>query len=392
LIVQHANNSIKGEFIYINTKVNYKRSNLKDSEIKRKMIVNDDHREDLMKIAKKLIRKPHSIPTDENEEPTETYIEYLSLMYSPEIAKIVQILPIFPEGIIITEFANQVNIKKEELIEKLSEVSRKRFVVARGRLYSLPDAFMIYDVPFIVKENYEGSDAKKFADLSRKFFIEDKYYKKWETSWKGTPYMRVLTVSEEIDPEHEIIPLEEVYSIIDNHNSFAIIACPCRLRAEISGVRECTDKYPLHNCLQIGLATEVMGEDPGKKKISKDEAKELVKQSAEVGLVLATDNSARLTTVICSCCECCCGILRGLTQFDNPRAIAKANFISTIDKDACTACETCIERCKFSAITVNDFANVNPDKCIGCGLCAVTCPNDAITMKRLEREKIPGLS
>ena len=84
--------------------------------------------------------------------------------------------------------------------------------------------------------------------------------------------------------------------------------------------------------------------------------------------------------------------MRGLTQFDNPRAIAKANFISIIDKDACTACETCIERCKFHAITVNDFASVNPDKCIGCGLCAVTCPSDAISMKRFEREKIPGLS
>jgi ferredoxin len=355
------------------------------------MIVNDDHKNDLITIAKKLIRTRHSIPTDENEEPTETYIEYLSLMYSPEIAKIVQILPVFPEGIHIKEFANQINIDEKDLVEKLNDVSRKRFVVAHGRLYSLPNAFMIYDVPFIVKENYEGPDAKKFADLSRKFFIEDKYYKKWETSWKGTPYMRVLTVSEEIDPEHEIIPLEEVYSIIDKNNSFAIIDCPCRLRAGISGVRECTDKYPLHNCLQIGPAADFFP-DPGKKKISKEEAKEVVKQSAEVGLVLATDNSAKLATTICSCCECCCGILRGLTQFDNPRAIAKANFISTVDTDTCTACETCVDRCKFNAITVEDFAIVNPEKCIGCGLCAVTCPSDAITMKRFEREQIPGLA
>ncbi|MFX0083474.1 MAG: 4Fe-4S binding protein [Candidatus Hodarchaeota archaeon] len=355
------------------------------------MIVDDKHKEDLIKIAKKLIRKPHSIPTDENDEPTETYIEYLSLMYSPEIAKIVQLLPVFPEAIQITEFANQVNIDKEELIEKLDEVSRKRFIVTRGKLYSLLDPFMMYDVPFIVKENYEGPDAKNFADLSRKFFIEDKYYKKWETSWKGTPYMRVLTVSEEIDPEHEIIPLEEVYSIIDKYSSFAVIACPCRLRAGISGVRECTDKYPLHNCLQIGPGAELLGEDPGKKKISKQEAKEIMRQSAEVGLVLATDNTAKFTSVICSCCECCCGMLRGLTEFDNPRAIARANFISSIDKDACTACETCVDRCKFNAITVNEFASVNSEKCIGCGLCAVTCPSDAITMKRFEREQIPGL-
>jgi len=356
------------------------------------MIVNEEHKENLKKIAKKLIRKPHSIPTDENDEPTETYIEYLSLMYNPEIAKIVQILPVFPDGISITKFANEVNIDKKELIEILSEVRQKRFLINFGTQYALPDPFMMYDVPFIVKENYEGPDAKKFADLSRKFFIEDKYYKKWETSWKGTPYMRVLTVSEEIDPEHEIIPLEEVYSIIDKNNSFAVIDCPCRLRAGISGVRECTDKYPIHNCLQIGPAAANIGIDPGATKISKEEAKELMKQSAEVGLVLATDNTAKFTSVICSCCECCCGMLRGLTEFDNPRAIAKANFISTIDNDACTACETCLGRCKFNAITVKDFATINPEKCIGCGLCAVTCPSNAIMMKRFERENIPGLS
>lgn len=356
------------------------------------MIVNKEHKDTLINIAKKLIRKPHSVPTDANDEPTDTYIEYLSLMYNPEISKIVLQLPVFPDGIYIKKFADTIGIDKEELIEKLKDHSRKRFILVRGNIYSLPDPFFIHDAPFIVKENYEGPDGKKFADLSRKYFMEDKYYRKWETSWKGTPYMRVLTVSEEIDPEHEITPLEEVYSIIDNNNSFAVIDCPCRVRAGISGVRECTDKYPLHNCLQIGLAAVTIGEEPGATKISKEEAKDLVKKSAEIGLVLATDNSAKLTTVICSCCECCCGMLRGLTEFDNPRAIAKANFISTIAEEACTACETCIDRCKFNAITVNDFAHVNSDKCIGCGLCAVTCPSDAIIMKRFERENIPGLS
>ncbi|MHA2038748.1 MAG: hypothetical protein ACW98X_20135, partial [Promethearchaeota archaeon] len=270
------------------------------------MIVNNEHKEDLIKIAKKLVRKPHSIPTDENDEPTETYIEYLSLMYSPEIAKIVISLPVFPEGMQIKDFAEITNITEDELTQKLDAVSKKRFLIKLGKMYALPNPFFIYDAPFIVKENYEGPDSKKFADLSRKFFIEDKYYRKWETSWKGTPYMRVLTVSEEIDPEHEIIPLEEVYSIIDKNISFSVIDCPCRLRAGISGVRECADKYPLKNCLQIGPSVGIIGEDPGAKKITKEEAKELVKQSAEVGLVLATDNTARFTTVICSCCECCC--------------------------------------------------------------------------------------
>jgi len=120
-----------------------------------------------------LIRKPQSIPTDENGEPTENYIEYLSLMYNQEIAKIVQDLPVFPDGIHITKFAKKVNIDKKILIEKLAEHKEKSFVMSTGRQYALPDPFFMFDGPFIIKKNYEGPDAKKFADLSRKFYIED---------------------------------------------------------------------------------------------------------------------------------------------------------------------------------------------------------------------------
>ncbi|MEE9376755.1 MAG: 4Fe-4S binding protein [Candidatus Lokiarchaeia archaeon] len=62
----------------------------------------------------------------------------------------------------------------------------------------------------------------------------------------------------------------------------------------------------------------------------------------------------------------------------------------SVNEDDCIACGTCIERCKFGAIIVDDIAHVNPDKCIGCGLCAVTCSNNAIIIKRFEREEIPG--
>jgi Pyruvate/2-oxoacid:ferredoxin oxidoreductase delta subunit len=354
------------------------------------MIVSDDHKTDLIKIAKKLIKKKHSIPTDVNGEPTATYIKYLSLIYSPEIANIAQFIPVTPGNVNIDELSEKVNLTKEILISKLDEPARRRFILAFGENYSLPTPFLLFDAPFFQKEIYEGPDGKKFADISRKFFIDDHYYKKWETSWRGTPYMRVLTINEQIESEREITPLEEVYKILDDTNSFAVVPCPCRLRADISDVRECTDKYPLENCIQLGPNAEMMTSVFGGRKISRDKAKAIVKESAEVGLVLATDNTSKFTSVICSCCECCCGIIRGLTRFDNPRAIAKANFVSTIDEDNCTACETCLERCKFGAIEVDDYAKISIEKCVGCGLCAVKCPSDAITMKRYERETIPG--
>ena len=101
------------------------------------MIVNEQHRKDLIIIAKKMAKGRKSIPLDENGplddtgnplEPTETFLEYLSLMYDPEIAKIVQYLPVYPAKIHIAQFAEEVIINKKELVEKLAEHKKKLFV------------------------------------------------------------------------------------------------------------------------------------------------------------------------------------------------------------------------------------------------------------------------
>ena len=357
------------------------------------MIESQEHKEDLIKLAKKLLYSRQSFPKDEKGEPTETYLEYLSMMYSPETAKLVMHLPVFPKMMSLVKFAKEAKMDKKELEAKLEEAAKRGFVIRLGKSYSQPMPLFVYDLPFLLKENYDREDAKKFAELSRKFYTDDKYYKTWQTSRKGVPRMRVLTVSEEIESGHEIVPIEEIYRVIDSKNDFAIIPCPCRKRRDIEGIRECKDKYSLYNCIMLGPNAKAIQEfdDPNVKIPTKEEVKKIVREAAEEGLVHCTDNTAYNTTIICNCCECCCGMLRGLTKFDNPRAIAKANFISNIDKELCVGCETCVGRCKFHAITVNDVAEVNTDKCIGCGLCAVTCPNEAIVMKRYEREEIPDM-
>lgn len=357
------------------------------------MISSKEHRNTLINISKKLQKASQSIPADEHGEPTETYLEYISLMYSPEVAQIVQHLEIFPKTISIHKLAKKLGRDRNELKKVLENPSRKLFLVNLGNFYALPTPLFVYDSPFILKENYEGENAIPFAELSKKFFEKENYYKRWETSRKGRPRMRILTVSEKIEHESIILPVEEVYSIIDRFDQFALIPCPCRKRTEIMGIRKCKDKYPILNCILMGnFATiALIVKDPVIKRVTKEEVKVIAKKASELGLVHATDNHSENLTILCSCCECCCGMLRGLIEFENPKAIAKANYIAQVDGDTCTACETCLERCKFGAIFIDKIANINPEKCMGCGLCAVTCPNDAISMKRVEREKIPGL-
>ena len=341
----------------------------------------------MIRLAKEYKHSAQSYPGIEFEEPKEEYLEYLSLMYDSEIVKIMLQLPIMPKTMAIRKLAKILNIDKNELMDKLEEHEKRGFITRLGNSYARPSPLQIHDMPFILKENIDREDIVKFAQLSREYFDEG-YYKTWETNRRGIPRTRVLTVSEKIEPEHQIMPMEEVYKIIDNQTDFAVFPCPCRMRKEVEGIRKCKDKYPINNCIVYGVFAKQLFEmgDLAVSPISKEEVKKITREAAELGLVHMTDNNMENSHILCSCCECCCGNLAGLTRLDNPNAIVKANYISNIDKELCVACGTCIERCKFDAITVNDFAHVDPNKCVGCGLCAVTCPEDAITMKRLERE------
>jgi len=174
------------------------------------MIESEEHRKNLLNLARRLKYEWYSVPTDESGEPTETYLEYLSIMYNSEIAELTQALDFFPKMMSIVRFAKKVNMDKNKLIKKLAPLTKKGFIANLGKAYSLPSPLILWDGPFIFKAFYGGEDAKKLAELGLKFFYEGEYYKKWEATADGTPRNRILTVSEVIDPKDEILPLEEI--------------------------------------------------------------------------------------------------------------------------------------------------------------------------------------
>jgi ferredoxin len=71
------------------------------------------------------------------------------------------------------------------------------------------------------------------------------------------------------------------------------------------------------------------------------------------------------------------------------------NYYAAVDSDACSGCETCVDRCQMEAIKLNanGIAEVDRDRCIGCGLCATTCPSDAASLQwkpESERKEPPA--
>jgi Fe-S-cluster-containing hydrogenase component 2 len=187
--------------------------------------------------------------------------------------------------------------------------------------------------------------------------------------------MRVVPVNEGIEQESRILAYDDVVKIIEDAKTLAVTNCSCRV---IDGA---CDK-PLEVCMQVDRAAEYGIERGTGRAISKKEALEIMKMCEEEGLVHVADNRQVVGHVICNCCKDCClnwAVMKGPKKW-----VAPSRFEAVVDADLCTGCETCLERCIFDAITINeDLASVSGEKCLGCGVCTVSCPMEAIKLKEV---------
>ena len=347
------------------------------------MIESLEHREYLINIAEKLRHAKQSIATDSNGNPTEEYLEYISLMYSPNVAMIAQFLKPVPRLTFSFKLSRLTGISRKEVKEILEKPTQQMYIVKIGGLYALPPPVFIHDGPFILNSSYKGRNGQKFALLGKKIF-EDGYYRTWQTDVDGTPISQVLKVDKEVEKTSTILPSDEILKLIEKTKYFAKIPCACRNREEKLGNRKCKHKYPIHTCLLLGVFAKrfISLNDPIIEAISKEEAIENIKKSAEMGLVLTSEN-VKNSKIICSCCDCCCTFMRGILELDNPNAMAKADYRCIIDYELCNNCGLCEDWCKFKAIIIDEKPLIDEKKCMGCGICAVPCPKNAISMIKI---------
>jgi Na+-translocating ferredoxin:NAD+ oxidoreductase RNF subunit RnfB len=198
-------------------------------------------------------------------------------------------------------------------------------------------------------------------------------------------FMRVVPINIQIDAQHEVQPYEQLRQTLESAKAFQLMECICKKEQALMG-KPC--KHPVEVCLAFAGHEGAFDKYPKGRIISKDEALEAIKKADEAGLVHATFNVKNNQMFVCNCCSCCCGVLRGMKNFNAPQLLAKSNFVSLINEETCTACGTCAEeRCPVNAIVEHDGAYmVQPDRCIGCGVCVPTCPTDSITLIRKPEE------
>lgn len=341
----------------------------------------------------------------------------LEALYSPEEVKILMVF----NGPYLDQFTAEQIAKKlkkplDEIQPILDEMTRTQriFSIERDdkRTYSLfpliPGLFEFFFA------NYKRAEAeeKETMELFAKEF--EKYYNKGFAAEIGSstnPLMRVLVdqkviedniergkgkvseieINEQISDEisNDILPFEQAEKIISKARKIAVMDCACRKHMEIYNDGVPVNDYPINICMVLNIWADYCIQQGFAREISNDEALETLKRAAKAGLVHTTQNITEKATFICNCDRDCCVLLRGLTKFRNPRAVARSNFVPEYDKENCIFCEKCVDLCPMFAIQhhfghqkdkSDEKIMINQDLCIGCGVCAFNCAKGAITM------------
>lgn len=204
--------------------------------------------------------------------------------------------------------------------------------------------------------------------------------------------MRVIPVHKSISAIQNIATYDQIRELVEQaKDKIGLAECICRKgkdsigqpckatdRREICiGFRDYHDSYVRHNWGRT---------------ISKEEAFDILDMNEKDGLVLMPSNMQE-PNFVCSCCDCCCGILEILNMLPSPSEKVCNNYESDLNPELCKGCGLCLTKCPTQAIeSKGKYAiAINLKRCIGCGLCAASCKSGAIQMKQKSKTFVPPI-
>jgi NAD-dependent dihydropyrimidine dehydrogenase PreA subunit/biotin operon repressor len=318
----------------------------------------------------------------------------LEYLMDEEEAKIAAALP----GS-VDEVAEKVGMSRE----KVGEILEKLFF--KGVVF--PKDFQKKDYYRFARDLIQLHD----ATLASQHMKDPEYAKMWEEfgekeahpmlgkflSSAGFKVWRVVPAYGAIKDLPDVLPYENIKEMLKAQEKIAVVPCSCR-NVTVLAANGCsyTDETKTWHCIQVGRGAEYVIARGSGRELSLEEALELIDEIEKDGLIHTWPNTAKIVdrrvTVNCNCCSDCCEFFLAARGADVPieSLLEKSRYVAYVDEDLCIACGTCVERCHFDAIELDDVARVNEEKCFGCGVCVVGCEQEAMKMKAVRPpEHIP---
>ncbi|MFX0010566.1 MAG: 4Fe-4S binding protein [Candidatus Hermodarchaeota archaeon] len=306
---------------------------------------------------------------------------------------------------IFQELRDRTNMDDVKLMEVLNSLMDNGFImdvpiddtnIMEYRLLSsIPDTFEYS----LVKLDRPMEQKIKLAQIYEKMFKEATEVT--QTNYEGLLpifkermpiFARIIPIEKEMTvPQEKVLPLHEASKIVDEQEIISVSECPCKFHRTLLG-EPCKTSTDGFRCLHFGNIGRYFIEHNLGKSISKEEAKQILVEAEEEGLVHKTFhddfNFDKKENSICNCCKCCCILFqtyyRGIFAFHTI-----TSHRAKLDEKKCVGCGTCVEKCPIEAITIIDgIAHDDESKCIGCGVCVHHCPENARSIEHTETREI----
>jgi Na+-translocating ferredoxin:NAD+ oxidoreductase subunit B len=320
------------------------------------------------RLAHKLDAIPNGFPATESG----VELRLLAKIFSPEEAALAAAMRLSREP--AETIAARAGLEPETAYQMLKAMARKGQIRAGRKGGKLAFGLM----PFVVgiyEEQLAHLD-REMAELMEQYFQEAHGF----LALFDPPIHRVIPVEEAVPAGIEIYPYERASDLLNSAKAWGVRDCICRVQQRL--LDKGCDR-PLENCLVFGPVEGMFDHAETIRALNREEALRILAEAEEAGLVHSPGNFQDGNYYICNCCTCCCGILRSVSEFGIPTAIASSGFWATVDASLCAACGDCLERCQFGALDLpGDCLLVDPGRCVGCGLCVPVCPTGALRLER----------
>jgi len=329
-------------------------------------------------VYRKLAKRLDAIPNGFPETKSGVELKILAKLYTPEEAKLASELRLTLES--AEQIAQRTNQDLATTKKTLESMLQRGLIRSAGKEEQLKYALM----PWVVGI-YEAQIDTMDEELAHLF--EECYQTFAEQVLSQEPSIhKVIPVEKSVPVEVQVFPYEQASMLLEKANSFGVLKCVCRVQKSLIG-EPC--EYPVEVCLVFSPSEEAFKDSSTIRAITKEEASQILQETEEFGLVHSSANIREGQFYICNCCPCCCGIMRGVSQFGIENSVAKSDFYATVDSEACIGCGVCLERCHFNAPSLEEGkSSVDRRRCFGCGLCVATCPSGAIKLVRKPENQI----